>query len=65
MVIACCCDDSAACLVVNLCAKEAEHSDHSSTWYVQSSMRSVWLMHEALNCLAWKWDGDKVLVIAM
>ena len=50
---------------MNLCAKEAEHSDHSSTWYVQSSMRSVWLMNEVLNCLAWKWDGDKVLVIAM
>ena len=65
-VLACCCDEGGACLLVEVGTRVEQHSTHSSKWHTQrSAIKCMWLMHEATRCAAWQWEGDYVTVVAM
>ena len=41
----------------------AQHSVHSTTWSMTSASPCMWPMHEVVNCLACKRDGEEVMTI--
>ena len=64
-VTACCRDESGSSILVDVARKVSQLSPHSSTWSVRSAAPCMWLMHEAINCVAWKVTGDEVIVIML
>ena len=65
LVAACCAEEAGHFLIVDQLHKLATISQHSSRWSAAAPFRTVWLMHEAINCLAWKTEHDEVTVIVM
>ena len=64
-VVACCCDETGACLLVEVGNRVEEHSRYSQTYLMRNQTCSVWYMHEATCCAAWRWEGDRVTVVVM
>ena len=65
LVAACCAEEAGHCLIVDQLHKLATISQHSSRWSAAAPFRTVWLMHEAISCLAWKTEHDEVTIIVM
>ena len=65
-VLACCRDESGACLLVEVGTRVGQHSIYSSKWHMQgSTTKYMWFMHEAAPCATWQWQDDHVTVVAM
>ena len=64
-VVACCCDESDACLLVEVGTRVEQLATHSWKWLMRGATNYMWPMHEAARCAAWLWDGDHVTVVVM